>query len=830
MALSKSQLEDAQILGADASLVTSDQHLKKIKAMALRSEVDLADISKDIEEELLNASLDMYQIYLDQLDASRAHLDSLLSDTAFTLDTLSELSASFKTVEAQTSAIQTQSEGLLTDQLRTEKLAGTIKDNLRYYEYLEPITRRLNAPSAGSMVRSRGFSEMLAQLDKAIDYMQTHPKHKEADTYRSRYKQLLTRALTLVRGHFINALRDIAAEVGKRIADRQLNDTTMSALLYAKFRVGAQQMKDLGLEVQKRAVPPVDADPEIEGEYQSLMNELHQNFAATRGRLIIPLVRKKLGDIAQAPSTSIDLIKYARASISYIRGICLDEFDLWGEWFHGQKGLYEWLETVCEPLYDHLRPRIIHESKLAKLCQLCILLQTRYMSDAEDENDALPDPNQLDFGLLIRPALEDTQTRIVFRTQAIVRNEIELYKPKPEDLDYPHRLHRRPSFHHSRGPVLSGRKSSNPPLLQNNALTADADISDDDDHTAAANKLFQDPSTIQRHIMYPTLTLCLTLLTRLHRLIHTNIFDDLAHQIVHQTLLSLTTASNSIAPAKTPSKAPDADQSPPFPPSASSNLFLLTHLLHLKTHLLAFDISTNTNPDISVDFSGPLSTFHELRERGGLFNPVNLMRLVANGTLLPRVVENMLDAKQELDGRLRSVINDFVGDWSTVMTSNLKSILPPNQSASTNITNKSKRGQQPSPPQTPESRASEMVSRTRTLITTLVPNLRSLLDQWINESRVKETLVAAVMESVVRTYELWFDGITASGVVSAADAAGLKKGKAREDAVWDVDAFEEWAASVFQVGSIAFADADEDGRGNGIGSDDDDVDGDARSV
>ena len=61
MALSKSQLEDAQILGADASLVTSDQHLKKIKAMALRSEVDLADISKDIEEELLNASLDMYQ-------------------------------------------------------------------------------------------------------------------------------------------------------------------------------------------------------------------------------------------------------------------------------------------------------------------------------------------------------------------------------------------------------------------------------------------------------------------------------------------------------------------------------------------------------------------------------------------------------------------------------------------------------------------------------------------------------------------------------------------------------------------------------------------------
>jgi hypothetical protein len=42
------------------------------------------------------------------------------------------------------------------------------------------------------------------------------------------------------------------------------------------------------------------------------------------------------------------------------------------------------LETLCEPLYDHLRPRIIHELQLVKLCELCTLLQTRYMRDLED--------------------------------------------------------------------------------------------------------------------------------------------------------------------------------------------------------------------------------------------------------------------------------------------------------------------------------------------------------------------------------------------------------------------------------------------------------------
>src|SRR5436190_4199895 len=144
----------------------------------------------------------------------------------------------------------------------------------------------------------------------------------------------------------------------------------MSALLYAKFRVGAAELKDIGLEIQKRAVPPADPEQGAEAEYQSLLNELHTSFSATRGKLIIPLVRKRLSDIAQAPSTSKDLVAFSRASISYVRGICLDEFELWGQWFHGQQGLYDFLESVCEPLYDHLRPKIIREDKVIKLCQL----------------------------------------------------------------------------------------------------------------------------------------------------------------------------------------------------------------------------------------------------------------------------------------------------------------------------------------------------------------------------------------------------------------------------------------------------------------------------
>ena len=53
-------------------------------------------------------------------------------------------------------------------------LADSLDQNLKYYNYLEPVTRRLNAPGAGNFVRSKDFSEMLARLDECLEYMTAH--------------------------------------------------------------------------------------------------------------------------------------------------------------------------------------------------------------------------------------------------------------------------------------------------------------------------------------------------------------------------------------------------------------------------------------------------------------------------------------------------------------------------------------------------------------------------------------------------------------------------------------------------------------------------------
>ncbi len=325
----------------------------------------------------------------------------------------------------------------------------------------------------------------------------------------------MTRGLTLVRVNFVGGLRDIASDVSRRIADRQLNDTTMSALLYAKFRVGASELKEIAQEIRKRAVLPAGAEPGAEAEYQSLMNELYTSYSATRGKLVIPLARKKIADIAMAPSTSKELVSFARSSIGYTRGVCSDEYGLWLEWFEGEDGLYDFLESVCEPLFDHLRPRIIHETQLLKLCELCTLLQTRYMHDQDEEAEPL-EANQLDFSTLIQPALEDAQTRLVFRTQAILRDEIERYKPKKEELDYPAR---------NRLVTLSGTKSQRPPASRRKSSVAEPTtpmpktpmvVEEGDSPNGRWN--FDTEAAFEG--WYPTLRKAIWLLSRIYRLVN----------------------------------------------------------------------------------------------------------------------------------------------------------------------------------------------------------------------------------------------------------------------------------------------------------------------
>jgi len=145
------------------------------------------------------------------------------------------------------------------------------------------------------------------------------------------------------------------------------------------------------------------------------------------------------------------------------------------------------------------------------------------------------------------------------------------------------------------------------------------------------------------------------------------------------------------------------------------------------------------------------------------------------GGLLPRVVENMLDAKAELDGRLRTVINDFVTSCAERM------MHPINESA---------RGKK-------DFNGASALQKVRVLTVKEVPMLRRKLDEYLDDVRTKETLVAAVQNQAILNYEGFYEAF-ATGKRALGGKVG-RKGKGREDDVWDTDTFGEWAEEIFAV-------------------------------
>ncbi len=120
----------------------------------------------------------------------------------------------------------------------------------------------------------------------------------------------------------------------------------------------------------------------------------------------------------------------------------------------------QYLESLCDYLYDDLRPRILHEPRLTALCEVCTVLQALMvldipsLPDASSDDEAELEELTLDLdqprrhkGLrtlhishLLQMVLQDAQTRLFFKAQSVIQSEIRYYVPKPEDLTYPDKL------------------------------------------------------------------------------------------------------------------------------------------------------------------------------------------------------------------------------------------------------------------------------------------------------------------------------------------------------------------------------------------------------
>ncbi|ODQ64912.1 Sec34-domain-containing protein [Nadsonia fulvescens var. elongata DSM 6958] len=633
--------------------------------------------------------------YISFRDAGNLHTQScadLMLQIDSVLNQFSSLSLDFQSVQNETRQFQAACDTLLVDQIRLQKLSDEISHNLEYFNRLETITNKLNTPGA-EFVCQDSFKDLLSELDECLEYTAKNKNFKNIDVYQHRFRQCMTRALTLISVYFTNKLRDISQEAQEMISIKGLNSATQSALLYARFVPLAPQLRGLVTEIYTRC-----KDHE---EYEGIYHECISHYFSVRQRLLSPIIAREIDGFTKDNRVMVD---FAYSCITIYKNICSEEYTLFFAFFDNNydsderddTDLYSWFQDLCEPLYDVLRNRIIHENNVSNLCELTSLLQDLSAETANEEDeyyDRNVDYDDVNYGRILFRILQDAQSRLVFKVQSYVDTEIVRYVPKNEDFS-----------------VLGQRKKS--------TATVDSEnLTNEDTETAIGSRRQQFNTESLFKGWYVPMKNAVQLLSQIYQLVNSRVFDDLAHNVVHECLISIKRASDFL---QQKSGAQDG------------LLFLIKHLIILKDQITEFDIQYVPS-EVEIDFSGLGELISTIRTSGISFSSEGLMSLARVG--VPKVVNNMLDAREELFANLRNAINEFTESSLQPIISSISQVDPK-----------------------PET-ITEDTMQLRQQVAVELPRIYEKIKFYINDIHATDILMDAIQNLVIQAYETYQERI-----------------------------------------------------------------------
>ncbi|KAF7876539.1 hypothetical protein EAF04_001628 [Stromatinia cepivora] len=601
-----------------------------------------------LEDDLVDGSLGEYQLYLDQLILSERHLDNLLSDTSSALDILATLSESFRDVEAQTTAFQAQCEDLLEEQKRIRNLADEVGTDLQYYAYLEPLTRRLNAPGAGRLVKNGDFLEMLENLNSCIEFMDQHPNYKDSTVYKTRYTTLLDKALNLVQVAFSNALREVSDDASKQLKAKEQTETNQYILLYGKYESAKES---LGLPIERLLTTEefafgrggdVDRTPYIQ-QWHNLYQQLLEAYIRSRDP-VGPLVLKNLQKFATtSPLPDKEFELFARRCVQYIFDTCQNELKLAAKFFQDGPLMADYppppipwnmpsiyLEKLEESCLSHVKTLngflalYLSNGDLHRVCDLVTWLGDTFIS-AEAHEDESRDGQRLAAQVLLSVHLWPLADQL-FIMEA---RKLEHFKSSPEDLK-----------------IISSNatKLSNEKVIATSGLRVDTTLKAPEEGTAVEAGVSN---------AFPTVKTAVGLLVLYNESMHERTLKkgDVLYEIVHQTTESLQRAATIIK--RTSNNIMDAQ------------LFLIKNLMLIENLFMTHEIPDSIRQSAELDFTPLWETLKELQSRHQVFNPLAYIRPIIKGQLLPAVVDKVLDARKELEKVLVQQITAFTKHWQS---------------------------------------------------------------------------------------------------------------------------------------------------------------------
>ncbi|GAA5916133.1 hypothetical protein JCM5296_007314 [Sporobolomyces johnsonii] len=715
-----------------------------------------------VEHSIEHSQEEVYRQHLAELDHHLATCEAVLEGLDESRGLLSEMEANYRYVEENSRALQLACETMLDEQKHLLEVTEAIGARLEYFRELEGATKMLNLPGE-DLVLQEDFLNMIDRLDICLEYLKANRDFKDAEIYLIRFQQCLTRAMTLIKMYFVSTIRKIAAEATEKMTGKDLSETALHALLYAKFQAPSTSLRILLVELEKRA----ELDP---NEYEALRSECYQTWFTARVALLGSGLAEEVRRMDPAGS---ELIKLAKAGCNHLRGVCMAEWALYKQFFStGENEVYEFLETLCDHLYDSLRPRILHEPRLDALCELCTVLGAMMALDAdtglaeadEDEDEILSpaseladrDPDlsslslvsrastrtvpgvarrprtlgRLRFSVLLQTILQDTQTRLVFRAQAVIQSEVLHYQAAPADLEYPEILERE-----------SGGRAG--VLWEPTPVLAQAEDGETGAREGERDKerKFRVQSDDAMRNWFPTLRRTVWVLARLNNYVDNSIFEDFAGEAVTLCRQSLLTAAAQIAARADPASQLDGQ------------LFLVRHLLLLKETVRSVDL---VQIERAADFSSVTDALSNmLRNSSAIFNPSALFEMASKG--LPNFAETMTDAKMDLDAALRKACEDLISSTSRALTASLRAFLDRCTSFLSSPLPASSPRDLPAQAWASPDEVLKLHEAFQGEVEERVAGVRAKMKLYLEEDKTVQVLLPPLLEEVVETYTTFYN-------------------------------------------------------------------------
>ncbi|KAJ1295307.1 hypothetical protein BS78_01G214000 [Paspalum vaginatum] len=507
----------------------------------------------------------------------------------------------FEELQSLHSSVATKTKTLhdACDQLLVEKQ--------RLIEFAEALRSRLNYFDELENVSSSFYSQnmnigneqflpLLKRLDDCISYVESNPQYAESAVYLVKFRQLQSRALGMIRSHVLSVLKGASSQV--QAAIRSSNSSKNIVTEGVEASLIYVRFKAAASELK-----PILSEVESRSsrkEYAQILSECHSLFCEQRLYLIRGMVQQRISEFARTEA----LPSLTRSGCAYLMEACQFEHQLFAHFFPSSaadvSSMAPLMDPLCTHLYDTLRPKLIYEGNIDSLCELVDILKVEVLGEQ------LSRRGESVAGLrpILQRILADVHERLAFCARTHIREEIANFRPSDEDLDYPGKLER---------------------SVDTSSSTIVGDNSD----------IYV--------IWYRPLEKTVSCLSKLYRCLEPSVFTGLAQEAVEVCSTSLLSASKAISKKAAP---------------MDGQLFLIKHLLILREQIAPFDIEFSVTHK-ELDFSHLLDHLRRiLRGQVSLFDWSRSTSLAR--TFSPRVLENQIDARKELEKSLKATCEEFI--------------------------------------------------------------------------------------------------------------------------------------------------------------------------